>query len=76
MSNTGDMSLSAITEIPTALPLQSHGWTRGIDPTTVFVGGLEVLEHWDEPKLRHTFARFGTIEDIHLVKPRMCDPVV
>ncbi|TFK94408.1 hypothetical protein K466DRAFT_354209 [Polyporus arcularius HHB13444] len=44
---------------------------RELDPTTVFVGGLEASgpDAWDENKLRHTFGRFGNIENIHMVVP-------
>ncbi|KAI0719932.1 hypothetical protein C8T65DRAFT_22406 [Cerioporus squamosus] len=44
---------------------------KELDPTTVFVGGLEASgpDAWDENKLRHSFGRFGNIENIHIVVP-------
>ena len=51
-------------------PFQRDSY-RELDPTTVFVGGLEVQgpHGWDENKLRHIFGRFGIIENVHLVAP-------
>ncbi|RPD82415.1 hypothetical protein L226DRAFT_564990 [Lentinus tigrinus ALCF2SS1-7] len=54
-----------------ALPPSMRVGPRELDPTTVFVGGLEVLgpDAWDENKLRRTFGRFGNIENVHIVAP-------
>ncbi|KAJ8487305.1 hypothetical protein ONZ51_g4267 [Trametes cubensis] len=45
--------------------------SREIDPRTIFVGGLDMHSPipWDEAKLRHVFDRYGTIENIQVVKP-------
>lgn len=50
--------------------------TREIDPTTVFVGGLEKPEDWDEAKLRRIFERFGGIENVQVVNPCTCRPLL
>ncbi|OBZ79169.1 hypothetical protein A0H81_01429 [Grifola frondosa] len=44
---------------------------RELDPTTIFVGGLEISDEctWDEPKLYQIFGRFGGIETIQIVRP-------
>lgn len=44
---------------------------REIDPTTLFVGGLEMFGPgaWDEEKVKNFFARFGGLESVKLVRP-------
>ncbi|KDQ63315.1 hypothetical protein JAAARDRAFT_374278 [Jaapia argillacea MUCL 33604] len=44
---------------------------REVDPTTIFVGGLEMYgpNAWDEQKVRTLFTRFGGIEDVKFVRP-------
>lgn len=44
---------------------------REFDPSTIFVGGLEMFgpNAWDETKLRRLFERYGSIETIQLVRP-------
>ncbi|KAI0936866.1 hypothetical protein AcV5_004897 [Taiwanofungus camphoratus] len=44
---------------------------RELDPTTIFVGGLEMYgaNAWDEAKLQSVFGKFGAIEEIQLVRP-------
>ena len=41
------------------------------DPTTIFVGGLEVHGRctWDEQRLRKVFGHYGEIDDVKLVRP-------
>lgn len=43
-----------------------------VDPTTVFVGGLDVYNDdvWDESHLTAIFAQYGRIENIQVVRPR------
>lgn len=50
---------------------QPHDNVREYDPTTVFVGGLDMSQFgaWDENRLRGVFSRFGSIEDVHIVRP-------
>lgn len=51
----------------------------GVDPRTVFVGGLSVqdTDEWDEQKLRHIFDRYGSIETIQIVRPgTLCCTVI
>jgi hypothetical protein len=44
---------------------------RELDPTTLFVGGLETFGPgaWDETKVEKFFARFGGLESVKLVRP-------
>ncbi|KAG5654700.1 hypothetical protein H0H81_007456 [Sphagnurus paluster] len=44
---------------------------RDIDPTTLFVGGLETFGPgaWDEDKVTKFFARFGGLESVKIVRP-------
>ena len=45
---------------------------RDLDPTTLFVGGLETLgpSAWDEEKVAKFFSRFGGLESVKVVRPR------
>ena len=45
---------------------------RDLDPTTLFVGGLETLgpSAWDEEKVAKFFGRFGGLESVKVVRPR------
>lgn len=49
----------------------SSGIRKEIDPTTLFVGGLEASGPgaWDEAKVRQLFARFGGLESVKFVRP-------
>ena len=44
---------------------------RELDPTTLFVGGLEMFGPgtWDEEKVKIFFARFGGLESVKVVRP-------
>ncbi|RDB29418.1 hypothetical protein Hypma_015762 [Hypsizygus marmoreus] len=44
---------------------------RELDPTTLFVGGLETFGPgaWDEEKVAKFFARFGGLENVKIVRP-------
>ncbi|KAG6832548.1 hypothetical protein H0H92_000177 [Tricholoma furcatifolium] len=44
---------------------------KDIDPTTLFVGGLETFGPgaWDEEKVAKFFARFGGLEEVKIVRP-------
>jgi hypothetical protein len=46
---------------------------REIDPTTLFVGGLEMYGPgaWDEEKVKIFFSRFGGLESVKVVRPGM-----
>ena len=50
---------------------KSSGIQKEIDPTTLFVGGLEASGPgaWDEAKVRQLFARFGGLESVKFVRP-------
>lgn len=50
----------------------ARDWRREVDPSTVFVGGLDMpgRETWDENKLHRIFDRFGAVENVHIVRPR------
>ncbi|KAI0824992.1 hypothetical protein BC628DRAFT_274704 [Trametes gibbosa] len=43
----------------------------GVDPRTVFVGGLNVQDpaEWDEQKLHDIFDQYGNIETIQIIRP-------
>jgi hypothetical protein len=47
---------------------------RELDPTTLFVGGLETCGPgaWDEAKVEKFFARFGGLESVKVVRPGGC----
>jgi hypothetical protein len=42
-----------------------------LDPTTIFVGGLEIHGRctWDEQRLRRVFGQYGEITEVKLVRP-------
>jgi hypothetical protein len=44
---------------------------RDLDPTTLFVGGLEMFGPgaWNEEKVKNFFARFGGLESVKVVRP-------
>ena len=46
---------------------------RDPDPTTLFVGGLEIdgPNAWNESKVREFFSKYGGIEDVKVVYPGM-----
>ncbi|KIY61300.1 hypothetical protein CYLTODRAFT_495322 [Cylindrobasidium torrendii FP15055 ss-10] len=52
-------------------PSPNYGHGRTIDPTTLFVGGLEMYGQsaWDEEKVEHFFQRFGGLESVSVVRP-------
>ncbi|KAH9835913.1 uncharacterized protein C8Q71DRAFT_908297 [Rhodofomes roseus] len=58
-----------------SLASHNHDWSADdkphVDPTTIFVGGLDVYndDAWDETHLRAIFATYGRIENIHIVRP-------
>ena len=39
-----------------------------IDPTSIFVGGLE-MNAWDEERVKGFFSKFGRVEDVKVVFP-------
>jgi len=46
---------------------------REVDPTTLFVGGLEMFGPgaWDEQKVKNFFSRFSGLESVKVVRPGM-----
>lgn len=44
---------------------------REVDPTTLFVGGLEMSgpSAWDEDRVKSFFSRFGGLESVKVVRP-------
>lgn len=44
---------------------------RSLDPTTLFVGGLEMYGPgaWDEEKVGNFFKKFGGLESVKVVRP-------
>jgi len=67
----------AITQVPSmaeALPKPQGNYYRSeriIDPTTLFVGGLEMHgpRAWDEAKVRDFFSRYSGLESVKFVRP-------
>lgn len=57
--------------------LQEVPTQRSIDPTSLFVGGLEIIgpSAWDEEKVRLHFAKYGGLQHVKLVRPRKSVPV-
>lgn len=53
--------------------LPRYGTEKQVDPTTLFVGGLEIsgTGAWDEEKVRMIFSRYGGLESIKFVRPSM-----
>lgn len=46
--------------------------SKELDPTTLFVGGLEMFGPgaWDEERVSAFFGRFGGLESVKVVRPR------
>ncbi|KAF8632990.1 hypothetical protein AX15_001587 [Amanita polypyramis BW_CC] len=44
---------------------------KPVDPTTLFVGGLEMFgpDAWDEDKVRKCFEKYGALENVKFVRP-------
>ncbi|KAJ7161358.1 hypothetical protein C8R43DRAFT_331590 [Mycena crocata] len=65
-STNGDLQSSSFTE--------KNGYfeeTKDLDPTTLFVGGLEMFGPgaWDEDRVSVFFGRFGGLESVKVVRP-------
>lgn len=67
-----NMSLKENESKVNGYPGDTAGRERDIDPTTLFVGGLETFGPgaWDEEKVTKFFARFGGLEEVKIVRPR------
>ena len=50
------------------------GKDRELDPTTLFVGGLEMHgpSAWDEERVANLFAKYGGLQSVKVVRPRAC----
>lgn len=50
---------------------EGHRGERELDPTTLFVGGLEMHGPgaWDEDKVARFFRRFGGLDSVKVVQP-------
>lgn len=48
-----------------------YGAEKQVDPTTLFVGGLEISGPgaWNEDKVRTVFSRYGGLESVKFVRP-------
>ncbi|KAF5385322.1 hypothetical protein D9615_001326 [Tricholomella constricta] len=77
-TNDGDMQRLSFREAFTDSEGKDHGYygdfashEREIDPTTLFVGGLETFGPgaWDEEKVTKFFSRFEGLEDVKIVRP-------
>lgn len=42
-----------------------------LDPTTIFVGGLEMYgpNAWDEERVRNLFSRYGGVQNVKVIRP-------
>ncbi|KAJ7170094.1 hypothetical protein C8R46DRAFT_223301 [Mycena filopes] len=70
-STNGDLQGSSFQEYE---PKEKNGYfdeAKELDPTTLFVGGLEMYGSgaWDEVKVSAFFGRFGGLESVKVVKP-------
>jgi hypothetical protein len=47
------------------------GAEKELDPTTIFVGGLEMFgpSAWDEEKVQNYFGKFGVVEHVKFIRP-------
>ncbi|KAJ7596658.1 hypothetical protein C8J56DRAFT_292852 [Mycena floridula] len=69
---TGDVDLHFSTSDNEKLSfMEDLRGERELDPTTLFVGGLEMYGDaaWDEEKISGLFQKFGGLENVRLVRP-------
>ncbi|THH19048.1 hypothetical protein EW146_g2051 [Bondarzewia mesenterica] len=57
-------------QMPT-LNLDEEAAVKDLDPTTIFVGGLEMYgsNAWDENRVKGVFGKYGDIADVKVVRP-------
>ncbi|KAG2062337.1 hypothetical protein BDR06DRAFT_966134 [Suillus hirtellus] len=71
-SYLGDFQSRSLPEFATKNGLQWDAKREGpLDPTTIFVGGLEMYgpNAWDEERVRNLFSRYGGVENVKVIRP-------
>ncbi|KAG1885960.1 hypothetical protein F4604DRAFT_1646552 [Suillus subluteus] len=71
-SYLGDFQSGSLPEFVTKNGLQCDTKREGpLDPTTIFVGGLEMYgpNAWDEERVRNLFSRYGGVENVKVIRP-------
>ncbi|KAG2155623.1 hypothetical protein DEU56DRAFT_847357 [Suillus clintonianus] len=71
-SYLGDFHSGSLPELATKNVLQWDAKREGpLDPTTIFVGGLEMYgpNAWDEERVRNLFSRYGGVENVKVIRP-------
>jgi len=73
-TSTFDIRSAASKDGATFAPSYFREEVRGeseIDPTSIFVGGLEMNgpNAWDDERIRRFFSKFGGVEDVKVVFP-------
>ncbi|KAG0707521.1 hypothetical protein DFH29DRAFT_628554 [Suillus ampliporus] len=71
-SYLGDFQTGSLPELATKNVLQWDEKRQGpLDPTTLFVGGLEMYgpNAWDEGRVRNLFSRYGGVENVKVIRP-------
>ncbi|KAG1754829.1 uncharacterized protein EDB91DRAFT_255420 [Suillus paluster] len=71
-SYLGDFQTCSLPELVTKNVLQWDEKRPGpLDPTTIFVGGLEMYgpNAWDEERVRNLFSRYGGVENVKVIRP-------
>jgi len=71
-SYLGDFQSRSLLELATEVVPQWNEKRESLyDPTTVFVGGLEMYgpNAWNEERVRNFFLRYGAIESVKVVRP-------
>ncbi|KAG1774068.1 hypothetical protein EV702DRAFT_558139 [Suillus placidus] len=71
-SYLSDFQSGSLPEFVTKNGLQWNAKREGpLDPTTIFVGGLEMYgpNAWDEERVRNFFSRYGGVETVKVIRP-------
>lgn len=71
-STNGDLQSSSFPDYEFKEKNVYFGDAKDLDPTTLFVGGLEMYGSgaWDEDRVSAFFGRFGGLESVKVVRPR------
>ncbi|KAG1757119.1 hypothetical protein EDB19DRAFT_1900668 [Suillus lakei] len=71
-SYLGDFQSGSLPDFATKSVLQWDAKRENpLDPTTIFVGGLEMYgpNAWDEERVRNLFSRYGGVENVKVIRP-------
>jgi hypothetical protein len=71
-STNGDLQSSSFQDYESKEKNGYFDAAKDIDPTTLFIGGLEMFGPgaWDEERVSTFFGRFGGLESVKVVRPR------